>query len=100
MQCAGCDVGLQIQMIYGPSSHKVYNVEEHVVYRNKWHSVHASTGGAVWEEKCRSTHGCGFNANDAKVGKKHPGRGPEPPLNTNCVQHCAGHWACVTSPSS
>lgn len=28
------------------------------------------------------------------------GRGPEPPLNTNCVQHCAGYWTCVTSPSS
>lgn len=62
--------------------------------------AHASTGGVGWEETSRGTHGCGFHAIDAQVGKKHPGRGPEPPLNTNCVQHCAGPWTCVTSPSS
>lgn len=62
----GVDVGLQMQMIYSPSSHRVYHVvEERVVYRNKGTLyTHSRVEG-----KASGTPGCGFNANDATMGR-------------------------------
>lgn len=46
---------------------------------------HIEADGMKGEGKARSASGCGCNTDGMPRWIKHPGGGPEPPLNTNSV---------------